>query len=209
MQKLVLNRGWMEEGYEWPDQAEACGKPYDEWKRSIVSWFILPKLNSSSVYLEIGPGMGRWASTIAGIPQLMWLVEPDAELHPTLQKRCHGDGVRIVGNNDGDDLPGIPSQSVDFLWSYDVFVHLTRDIANAYLGEIRRVLKVDGMATLHYGSRAGAGGRTDLSSLPKDAFACGLSHLYTVDSWGLDSSYHCRLFGDRISSFSPIGIRRG
>jgi SAM-dependent methyltransferase len=203
MQKVVIDRGWMRAGYEWADQAKACGKGYEEWKRSIVEWFIRPQLTSSSVYLEIGPGMGRWASSVAGIPRLMWLVEPDSGPQSKLRERSNQGDVRIITNH-GDDLPGIPSGSVDFVWSYDVFVHLSPEVADSYLREIHRVLKLDGVATLHYGCNTGPGRRTDLSSLPQQAYRYGLRHLNTVDCWGVDGSYHCRLFGDRISSFSPM-----
>ena len=48
------------------------------------------------------------------------------------------------------DLNGVPSEVVDFVWSYDVFVHLDPECVQGYLREIYRVLKSGGVAVIHH-----------------------------------------------------------
>lgn len=44
----------------------------------------------------------------------------------------------------------IPSGSVDYVFSFDTFVHFERELFDAYLSEIARVLKPGGVLHLHY-----------------------------------------------------------
>ena len=43
--------------------------------------------------------------------------------------------------NNGDDFPGIPDASIDFVFSFGTFVHLDMPIIDAYLRNIKRLLK--------------------------------------------------------------------
>jgi hypothetical protein len=44
----------------------------------------------------------------------------------------------------------IPDASVDFVFSFDSFVHLRREIVQAYLSELARILKMGGKGFLHH-----------------------------------------------------------
>jgi hypothetical protein len=44
----------------------------------------------------------------------------------------------------------IPDSSVDFVFSFDSFVHLRRDLVEAYLNELGRILKVGGKGFIHH-----------------------------------------------------------
>jgi hypothetical protein len=44
----------------------------------------------------------------------------------------------------------IPDASVDFVFSFDSFVHLRREIVDAYLNELRRTLKIGGRGFIHH-----------------------------------------------------------
>jgi hypothetical protein len=52
--------------------------------------------------------------------------------------------------NDGRSLSMIPDASVDFVFSFDSFVHLPREIIAAYLSELARTLKVGGKGFIHH-----------------------------------------------------------
>ena len=55
--------------------------------------------------------------------------------------------------NNGTDIPGITDLSIDFIFSFGIFVHLDVDIIEAYLGNMRRVLKPTGCATIQYSDK--------------------------------------------------------
>ena len=53
-----------------------------------------------------------------------------------------------VGN--GEDLSQIESNSKDFVFSFDSFVHMDEEVISSYLGEISRVLKSKGYCWIHH-----------------------------------------------------------
>jgi len=52
--------------------------------------------------------------------------------------------------NDGRSLSMIPDASVDFVFSFDSFVHLRRELVEAYLSELGRTLKLGGKGFIHH-----------------------------------------------------------
>ena len=57
--------------------------------------------------------------------------------------------------NDGKSLDMIPDQSVDFVFSFDSLVHAEADVIEAYLSQVTRKLKPDGVGFIHH-SNSGA-----------------------------------------------------
>jgi ubiquinone/menaquinone biosynthesis C-methylase UbiE len=144
---------WPKDGDEWDGQAIGCNKPYEGWKRSLVEALIRPYINHSSTVLEIGSGHGRWSKEIAPLCGNLILVD----LSPSCIEYCRSlfkdrSNVSFVVNQ-GNDLTGIPDESIDFVWSYDVFVHIGSAEIEAYFGEIRRVLRPKGTAVIHHAGR--------------------------------------------------------
>jgi len=144
---------WAKDGDEWDGQAKKCNKPYEDWKRSLVEEFIQPNVDRSSMVLEIGPGHGRWSKEIAPLCGHLILVD----LSPSCIEHCRSlfkerSNVTFVVNQ-GKELTGIPDGSVDFVWSYDVFVHINPNEIEAYFGEIKRVLRPNGRAVIHHAGR--------------------------------------------------------
>ena len=48
-------------------------------------------------------------------------------------------------------MAGVTTASVDFAFTFDVFVHVEPEGIGAYLKEIERVLRPGGVAVVHYG----------------------------------------------------------
>ena len=48
----------------------------------------------------------------------------------------------------------VPDGSVDFVFSFDVFVHIKREVVEEYLKEFSRVLKVGGRGFIHHSNLA-------------------------------------------------------
>ena len=144
---------WSQDGDEWDGQARVCGQPYEAWKRSVVETFITPHISASSRVLEIGPGHGRWSKEIVDRCQELVLVD----LSPTCLEHCRRlfkDREHVVYQvTDGLSLPNVAEASIDFLWSYDAFVHMEAEVVAAYLGEMQRVLKTKGRAIVHHAGR--------------------------------------------------------
>jgi cyclopropane fatty-acyl-phospholipid synthase-like methyltransferase len=55
--------------------------------------------------------------------------------------------------NNGDDFPGIPQCSVDFVFSFGTFVHLDIDIIDRYLAHMKPLLRPDGNVVIQYADK--------------------------------------------------------
>jgi len=143
---------WAEEGDEWSGMAAACGQPYESWKSALIEALLLPYVNGDSVAVEIAPGHGRWAETLVQVARSITLVD----LNPDCLEACRQRfaGRKNVGYhlNGGRTLPNEAS-SVDFVWSFDSFVHMELDVISQYLCEISRVLRRGGIAVLHHADK--------------------------------------------------------
>lgn len=144
---------WLKDGDEWDGQAACCNLPYESWKKSLVDHLILPNISETDTVLEIAPGHGRWSRIIA--PQVKKLILVDLgqqciDFCKTLFKdTTHIDFIV----NDGKTITGVPDNSVDFVWSYDSFVHMDGAVISSYLHEISRVLKPGGKSVIHHAGR--------------------------------------------------------
>jgi hypothetical protein len=61
--------------------------------------------------------------------------------------------------NQGTDFPGIPAGSIDFLFSFGVFVHLDIDIIGAYLLNMKPLLKHSSTVVIQYSDKRKARAR--------------------------------------------------
>jgi ubiquinone/menaquinone biosynthesis C-methylase UbiE len=144
------DHSWRLDGDEWHDQADFCGQPYDAWKRSLFEEFMARYITNTSHVLEIGPGHGRWTKLYIESVRHVSLVD----LSPSCIDHCK----RLFNSfdhvdyfvNDGASLRSIAEQTIDFIWSYDVFVHIEREEFKRYLAEFARILKIGGVAVIHH-----------------------------------------------------------
>ena len=190
------NCNWLKGGEEWT--------PSPEWKRSIIDRLILKYSIPGSAILEIGPGAGRWTTTLQSMASRLVLVDIAEECLSLCKKKffaCHNVEYYLF---QGDGLGFMSDSCIDFVWSYDVFVHLNPTHIESYLRDIRRVLKPGGYAVIHH-----SGG-----NYPSDREACEgwrshmtgrfFAHLAIASGMNmveqLDSFAHKR--GDIISVFS-------
>ena len=135
---------WSRGGDEWTGQAEYCGQPYEDWKRSLLETFAQPNLAPTSVALEVAPGRGRWTEFLVANAAKVHLFDlNDSCIEACRQRFADVDHVTYCVN-DGSSLPGVDAASVDFVWSYDSFVHMEADTIRGYLSEFARVLRPGG-----------------------------------------------------------------
>ena len=102
-------------------------------------------------------------------------------------------------------MPGIPDESIDFIWSFDVFVHIAPDDQRGYMRDFARVMSPGAKAVIHH---AGQGGRNanQRSSMTSDLFAHlvtehGLRLIEQFDRWGDNGRFGLPVAGDVVSIF--------
>jgi hypothetical protein len=129
-------------GIEWgdPDVVEPL--------RYIRDHYLKPYINGQHTALEIGPGGGRWTRYMLGFKQI-YVVDYYPQLLRELRKNFKQKHVVTV-KNQGTDFPGIPDQSVDFVFSFGTFVHLEPPIIEQYLHNLRRVIRPAANVVIHY-----------------------------------------------------------
>ena len=109
---------------------------------------LLP--NIAGTVLEIGSGGGRWGQYIMEHADKAILVDgtPASEAairgHFTVPQ-----STEFIVSPDGL-LPTVPDASVDFVWSFDTFVHFDADLFWTYCKEVARVLRSGGQFVLYY-----------------------------------------------------------
>jgi len=144
---------WSKDGDEWDGQAICCRQPYEKWKKLLVEAFIAPNVSENSAVLEIAPGHGRWSKEIVGHCNELILVDLSSNCIKFCKKLFASyDHVRYI-TNDGKSLNDVKDNYVDFVWSYDAFVHMDKDVIGSYLDEIYRVLNPGGKAVIHHAGR--------------------------------------------------------
>jgi SAM-dependent methyltransferase len=111
--------------------------------------FLEPYFDESQTVLEIGSGGGRWTQYLARAAHLI-VVEYNEEAFGYLARRFPTANLTTYRTR-GFEMHGIPDASVDFVFTFDVFVHLEPEGIGAYLHEIERVLRPGGTAVVHYG----------------------------------------------------------
>lgn len=144
---------WEKNGDEWTGQAIKCKMPYEDWKQSMYQNLIIPNIRQKSIVLEIGAGHGRWSSLLAPKAGTLFLVDLSSNCIEFCKRLFASQSNIKYLVNDGKTLSGIEDSSIDFVWSYDTFVHIDEYIIDSYLSEIYRVLHSGGRAIVHHPGR--------------------------------------------------------
>ena len=134
---------WIDGGEEWSTHFNGTDNLWNN--------ILLPRIKDyiKGDVLEIAPGHGRMTRK---------LLESDINLDVIdLSKTCidkcisrFGDDVDNYYVGNGEDLSQIESNSKDFVFSFDSFVHMDEEVISSYLGEISRVLKSKGYCWIHH-----------------------------------------------------------
>jgi phospholipid N-methyltransferase len=117
----------------------------------IKNSYVMPHVKPEGVGLEIGPGGGRWTQYLTRMKRL-YVVDYHKELLAEFSRAFKAPNIISIQNN-GSDFPGVPDGEIDFLMSFDVFVHLEPHLIEDYLNNMMRVLKGDAIVLLHYSDK--------------------------------------------------------
>jgi len=172
------NYDWDQKGDEWSYTPE--------WKASVLACLLEPSVPAGSRVLEIGPGAGRWTEHLVDRVSALTLVD----LTPECIEMCRArfgdrEHVSFIVNN-GEDLADLADDSIDRIWSFDVFVHIRSEHVRSYVQEFARVLASGGRAVIHH-SRAGVnfGWRSDMTAEKMRTIAdeAGLEVIDQIVEW--------------------------
>ena len=134
---------WLDDGEEW---SEHFGDTDTLWNDHVY-----PKIKDylKGKVLEIAPGRGRMTRKLLESNINLNIID----LSPTCIDRCkerYGDKIENYYVGSGSDLKDIKSNSIDFVFSFDSFVHMHEEVIDSYLKEIERVLELGGYCWIHH-----------------------------------------------------------
>jgi SAM-dependent methyltransferase len=199
------NYNWDGGGEEWTDSIE--------WKTALIKEVMHVYIKPQSVILEIGPGGGRWSVELVKLANQLILVDLTAEAIHASQKKLSSYSQCAFYQNDGRSLSMLGDSSVDYVWSFDVFVHISPGDTADYISEISRVLKPGGIAVIHHpydgglkgGFRSGVTNNGFLENLK----VAELELLTQISKFGYNGQFDLLNAGDIISVFrKPQNIAR-
>jgi SAM-dependent methyltransferase len=135
-------------GDEWNDDGTESRDRDSFYFAAYANRFIKPDMT----VLEVGPGGGKWSVRIAPKVKRLIVLDVAEEMLRRTKLRCEAQGISnidfVLAN--GRDFQSIPDESIDFFFSYDVFVHIALEDTWPYTQEIARILKPGGQGACHY-----------------------------------------------------------
>ena len=138
--------------YDWKEAGEEWSEP---WGASHAQWngTIFPRIRDclpAATILEIAPGFGRWTHYLKDYCEQLWAVDKSSECIEACRQRFAAESHVRCCLNDGRSLSMVPDRSVDFVFSFDSFVHPDREIVEGYLRELGAKLKNGGKGFIHH-----------------------------------------------------------
>ena len=148
-------RIWNE--YDWSKKGENFGEPVKmykgidpaKWKKNLIDGMMLKYIEKHSNILEIGPGAGRWTEFLIKLAKTIVIADISEKCLDICRKRfrpINNIEYHLIKNN----LEFIENDSIDYIWSYDVFVHINPTDIEKYIEEFARILVGGGKAIIHH-----------------------------------------------------------
>ncbi len=128
----------------WSPDTEPC-------LQHVRDHYLLRYVAEEHAAIEIGPGGGRWTKYMLGFGKL-YCVDHHQDLLDELRRTYDLPNMVFIKNN-GTDFPGIPVESIDFVFSFGVFVHLDIDIIGEYLVNMKPLLKRSATLVIQYSDK--------------------------------------------------------
>jgi SAM-dependent methyltransferase len=193
------------QNWDWESSGEEWTYP-DGWKESLIDNILQKYMVQGGRILEIGPGAGRWTEILVKTASHLIAVDISDQCIDICKQKFAAYPTAEFRVNNGSELPFIESDSIDSIWSFDVFVHINAQETNAYLREFRRVLKNGGCAAIHHGATGGitGGWRSDVTAETFRALvmANGFTILTEIDEWrDGDQNFQISRYGDVLTVF--------
>jgi SAM-dependent methyltransferase len=143
-------------GYEgrYDEDPAAVSRLGEEWgrledARQVVDEWIIPHVDGSTVAGEIGTGGGRIARLVAPRVKQFHAFDISPRMIDLVRRELAGVADVRFHVLDGPRLPDGLDGHFDFLYAFDVFVHLDLHVQWRYLDDMHRLLKPGGRAFIH------------------------------------------------------------
>ncbi len=135
-------------GDEWNDDRTRDRKRDEFYFQVYAERFLKPEMT----VLEVGPGGGKWSVRLARRVKKLIVLDVAEEMLRRTRQRMEAEGIGNVEYvlASGKDFLPVADSSVDFFFSYDVFVHIALEDTFLYTKEIARVLTDHGCGACHY-----------------------------------------------------------
>ena len=138
--------------YNWTNRGEEWSAP---WGGPFMQWYgtIFPRIKPhvpANRILEIACGYGRWTQFLKDLCKHLVVTDLSEECIQACRQRFSECSHMEFYENDGKSLDMIPDDSVDFVFSFDSLVHANEAVMEAYLSQLPRILKKDGVAFIHH-----------------------------------------------------------
>jgi ubiquinone/menaquinone biosynthesis C-methylase UbiE len=186
---------WSTAGEEWSVSPT--------WKQSLTRCVLQKYVPSDSSILEIGPGGGRWTEALLDRARKYSGVDISSACVAHCRSRFAHEPHANFFVGSGSNLAMIATNSIDAIWSFDVFVHINRTEIEGYAKEFLRVLRPGGVAVIHHGTVAGASGgwrsnltMKDISQIFKKYDLCIAR---SFSEWTDESETHALAYNDQIT----------
>jgi ubiquinone/menaquinone biosynthesis C-methylase UbiE len=116
----------------------------------VVNQMMMKYLDENLKILEVGPGAGRWTEILQKKASKIILADISEKClricKDRFQKYSNIEYYLIKDRG----LNCIESESLDYIWSYDVFVHINPTDTEQYMVDFQRILKSGGVAIIHH-----------------------------------------------------------
>lgn len=185
--KIWSEHDWSITDNGWPGDSD--------WKASLIRHVFEPNVPIGSRVLEIGPGAGRWTEHIVDRAFHVVIVDLTPKCIEICRERFQSCANIDYHVNDGKDLSFVNDRSIDRIWSWDVFVHISSSDVKDYVRQFERILSPGGRGVIHH-SKSGKskrGWRSDMTA-EKMAAYCDEFNMRVVNqfcSWDNDRFYVC------------------
>jgi len=148
------------------------------------------------------PGGGRWSEILQPRAELLILVDvTQRALELCKERLADATNVGYVLSH-GGAFPEVDASSIDWVWSFDVFVHIAPLDVASYIAEIARVLRPGGTAVIHHSGelQRSPGWRSPMTAVlfAELARERGLEVTRQFDSWS-DGRFGVRTNNDVIT----------
>jgi len=136
---------WNNQGDEW---SECWGGTDALWHGTILPriHYMLP----SAHILELAPGFGRCTQYLAAQCSHLTIVDLAETCIEHCKKRFAGLNHMSFHTNDGTSLAMVEDNSIDFVFSWDSFVHVESDVIHDYLTQLSHKMKPGCCGFIHH-----------------------------------------------------------
>jgi SAM-dependent methyltransferase len=156
MPDLEENAAYWESGFHWRYRGDEWsawwGSPEGQWQTTIYP--RIEEFLPVGLLLEIAPGFGRWTHFLRDHCDRLVGIDLSSRCVWACRRRFWRDRRLKFRTNDGKSLRAVADGTVDFAFSFDSLVHVESDVMDAYVAELARVLRPDGVAFLHHSNMA-------------------------------------------------------